>query len=366
MQLREIIDHLEKWAPPSLQENYDNSGLILGDKNDECHSAIVSLDVTEEVVDEAIESQSDLIISHHPLIFGGKKRIGKTHWIDKCLRKAIKNDIAIYSIHTNLDNINTGVNNKIAERIGLQQTKILHPKDNTLVKLTVFVPIPDKDRLTEALFAAGAGSIGNYQECSFQQIGKGTFKGNDESSPVLGKKGERETVEEHRIEVMVQKHLLSKVIEEMKSVHPYEEVAYYASALINRNQEIGSGMIGQLKTPMPTHQFLDHLKSCMEPEVIRHTALCKDRISKVALCGGAGSFLLETAKAQDADIFISADFKYHDFFEANNEIIVADIGHYESEVFTKELLRDELSKTFANFAFHLSKVDTNPIKYLKH
>lgn len=364
MKIKEITNFLEKWANPTLQESYDNSGLLIGDKNDTCSSALITLDVTEKVMDEAINGEMDLIIAHHPILFKGIKRIGKSHWIDKCIRKAIKHDISIYAIHTNLDNIHSGVNKKICELIGLKNLAPLQPKTSTLAKLTVFVPKNDKEKVLAALFDSGAGNIGNYDHCSFQVNGEGTFRGNEASTPAIGQKGEVEKVEEVRIEVIVRKHDLQMVVQQMKAAHPYEEVAFYVSELLNENQETGSGMIGTLEKEMETREFLKHLKLSMNLNVIKHTELCTDRISKVAVCGGSGSFLLNSAKVKKADIFITADFKYHEFFEANSDIIIADIGHYESEVFTKDLLHDELTKTFANFAFHLSKVDTNPIKYL--
>jgi len=364
MKIGEIVDFLEQWAPPSLQESYDNSGLIVGDRNEECSAALITLDVTEEVIDEAIAANAQLIIAHHPLIFKGVKRIGQRHWIDKCLRKAIKHDLNIYSIHTNLDNVYSGVNRRICDRLELANLKILQPKPGTLAKLTIFVPEENKDLLLQTLFQSGAGKIGNYNECSFQIQGTGTFRGNEDSNPTIGSQGHRESVEEARIEVLVKKHQLGQVLSNAKEAHPYEEVAYYISELINENQEVGAGMIGELNAEMSAQEFLSFLKERMKLHVIRHTKTLGNSIRKVAVCGGSGSFLLKQAIRQKADVFVTADFKYHEFFEANDQLIIADIGHYESEAFTKDLLHDELTKTFANFAFRLSKVDTNPIKYL--
>ncbi len=364
MQLKEITGYLEQWAPPSLQESYDNSGLLIGEKDTTINQALITLDLTEEVLDEAIETQSDFIIAHHPFIFRGIKRIGNSHWLDRCIRKAIKNDISIYAIHTNLDNVHTGVNHKIAEMIGLKNTQILKPKSDTLSKVVVFVPVDDKQKVLNAMFNAGAGNVGNYDHCSFQMDGTGTFRGNSESNPTIGQPGEDEQVNEARIELLVPNHRLSSVVRAMTEAHPYEEVAHYIHPLTNKNQEIGSGMIGLLEAPMSTDKFLAHLKKQMNLQVIRHSEAVKKEIKTVALCGGSGSFLLNQAIAKRADIFITADFKYHDFFEANGDIIIADIGHYESEVFTKELILDALTKNFTKFAFRLSKVDTNPIKYL--
>lgn len=364
MKIKDITQFLESWAPTSLQESYDNSGLIVGDPTDEVNAAIITLDVTEEVVDEAISKKCNLIIAHHPIIFKGIKRIGRSHWIDRCLRKAIKNDLAIYAIHTNLDNVHTGVNKRIAEKIGLQSLSMLQPKHSTLSKLSVFVPVQNKTELLDALYSAGAGNIGNYDHCSFQTLGTGTFRGNESSNPTIGERGSEEEVQEVKIEVLVPKQVETKVLTAMKANHPYEEVAYYLAELRNSNQEIGAGMIGELTQKMEPQQFLKHLKNSMTLNTIKHTRFSDQSIQKVAVCGGSGSFLLQRAIRARADVFISSDFKYHEYFEANDQILIADIGHYESEVFTKELLHDELTKTFTNFAFSLSKVDTNPIKYL--
>lgn len=364
MQIKDITNFLESWAPLSLQESYDNSGLLIGENNDSINQALITLDITEDVIDEAIATNSDLIIAHHPFIFKGIKRIGDSHWIDRCIRKAIKHDIGIYAIHTNLDNVQTGVNHKIAEKLGLQKTKILKPKSDTLSKVTVFVPTPSKQVVLDAMFEAGAGNVGNYDHCSFQLEGLGTFRGNESSNPTIGKAGEDEQVNETRIEVIVPDYQLGSVLNAMITAHPYEEVAHYINPLANMNQEIGSGMIGELSNPMEIAGFFKHLKKQMNLQVVRHTALVKEEVKTVALCGGSGSFLLAQAICKKADIFITGDFKYHDFFEANGDIIIADIGHYESEVFTKELILDALTKNFTKFAFRLSKVDTNPIKYL--
>ena len=364
MKIKEITNFLESWAPPSLQESYDNAGLIIGDSLDDVSAALITLDVTEEVMDEAINEKCNLIIAHHPLIFSGIKRINKNHWVDKCIRKAIKNDIAIYAIHTNLDNIRTGVNLQIAAKIGLNKLKVLNPKSSTLSKLTVFVPVESKHELLNGLFKAGAGKIGNYDHCSFQLDGIGSFRGNQNTNPAIGSPNTDEHVNETRIEVLVHRHLEGDVLSAMRKHHPYEEVAYYLSELRNENQEVGSGMMGYLDKEMDVNHFLQSLKKSMNLNTIKHTKLIKDTVSKVAICGGSGSFLLQSAIRADADIFISSDFKYHDYFEANDSIVIADIGHYESEVFTKNLLYDELTKTFTSFVFCLSITDTNPINYL--
>ncbi|MEM9339654.1 MAG: Nif3-like dinuclear metal center hexameric protein [Bacteroidota bacterium] len=364
MQIKDIINFLEEWAPSGLQESYDNSGLIIGDRAASCQSALVTLDVTEEVVDEAIRQGYQLIIAHHPMIFSGIKRIGTKHWLDKCIRKAIKNDLHIYAIHTNLDHVVTGVNQKIAEKIGLINTSILSPKSHTLLKLTVFVPTKDKQHVLNSLYESGAGKIGKYSHCSFQLTGEGTFRPNEQANPTIGAIGQDEKVEETRIEVILPVSKKNSVLSSMVKAHPYEEVAYYLSSLENINQEIGAGMIGELPEELPTHAFLMQLKDRMNLNTIRCTKLVRDKVKHIALCGGSGSFLLKKAISKKADVFITADFKYHDFFEANDQLIVADIGHYESEVFTKVLIQEKLTEKFPNFAVRLSDVDTNPITYL--
>ncbi|MFT4835056.1 MAG: dinuclear metal center YbgI/SA1388 family protein [Marinoscillum sp.] len=364
MLVKDITTFLEQIAPKSYQESYDNCGLLIGSYNTEVTGVIITLDVTEAVLDEAIKHGSNLIVAHHPLIFGGLKRINGDHWVEKCVIKAIKHDLAIYAIHTNLDSVSHGVNGKIADVLGLGNRSILSPKKDTLVKLTTFAPHADKDSVLKALFDAGAGTIGNYDECSFQLEGKGTFKPVAGANPTIGEIDKQETVEETRIEVVLPNHLQGHVLASLKKAHSYEEVAYYLTPLSNLNQKVGSGLVGSLPSPIKTIDFLASLKKKMKTDVVRHTEIINETILKVAVCGGSGRFLLNNAIASDADIFITADFKYHDFFEADNRILVADIGHYESEQFTKDLLYDILRENFANIALRLSEVHTNPIKYL--
>lgn len=362
--IKEVIEYLEALAPTAYQENYDNARLITGNIDIEVSGVLITLDCIEAVVDEAIDKDCNFIIAHHPIVFVGLKSLTGKNYVERTVIKALKNDIAIYSVHTNLDNIHTGVNKKIADKIGLQNTTVLSPKTNTLQKLVTFVPKNDKQKVLEALYQAGAGDIGNYSNCSFSVTGTGTFKPNDAANPHIGSKNKPESVEEVRIELIYPAHLNHKVLSALNKNHPYEEVAYYVSALKNTNQEVGSGMIGELTTPMEPLGFFEHLKYRMNVSVIRHTSTTGfNTIKKVAVCGGAGSFLLDKAKALHADVFVSADFKYHEFFDADGDILIADIGHYESEAFTKELIHGYLSKKFTNFALNLSEITTNPIRY---
>ena len=365
MKIQEVVSVLNQWAPPPYQESYDNATLITGNPTWELTGILVTLDCTEEVVNEALEKKCNLIVAHHPIVFRGLKTLTGKNYVERTIIKAIKNDVAIFSIHTNLDNVHTGVNKKIAEKIGLSHCRILSPKKDTLTKLTTFVPSENIQEVSDALFSAGAGQIGNYDQCSFVGEGTGTFRPNVEANPHVGSAGALHKELEQRIEVILPSHLQSKVIHALKKAHPYEEVAYYLTALQNENQEVGSGMIGQLEEAIPVSEFLERLKENFDLQVIKHTRIVKDQIKKVALCGGAGSFLLRNAANAGADVFVSADFKYHEYFDADNQIMIADIGHYESEVFTKELIYEFLNEKLANIAVNLSERVTNPIKYFK-
>lgn len=363
MTIKELTDYLEKIAPLNYQEDYDNCGLIVGDANAEITNVLVSLDVTLEVIEEAIAKKCNMIIAHHPLIFRGLKKLNGKNYIEKSVIKAIKNDIAIYAIHTNLDNITNGVNFKIAEKLNLQDVSILKPKSDTLMKLTVFCPLENTPKLQNALYAAGAGEIGNYSNCSFKSAGIGSFKPNSAAVPVIGQNNKYEEVEENRLEVVFPSFLKGKILEAMRKNHMYEEVAYYLHKIENHNQDVGSGAVGTLPEAMNPNDFLAYLKEAMNLKVIRFTETKAEKIKKVAVCGGVGSFLLLDAKYAGADAFVTADYKYHEFFDAENQIMIADIGHFESEVYTKDLIVEIISKKFTNFASYLSEIDTNPIKY---
>jgi len=364
IQIKEVIKVLEDFANPGFQENYDNAQLIVGDRNLVATGAILTLDSTEDVVDEAISKNCNLIIAHHPIVFSGLKQLTGKNYIERTIIKAIKNNIAIYAMHTNIDNVIGGVNFKIAEILGLQKIEILAPKKGFLRKLCTYVPTNKSDAVMNALFAAGAGNIGNYSECAFQLDGKGSFKAGDLANPTIGEVGVRHTEAETKIEVLYNRVDESKIIAALKASHPYEEVAYECVALENSHQGLGSGAIGELPEAIETMQFLYQLKELFKVDAIRFTNPTTDTIKKVALCGGSGSFLLPNAIREKADVFITGDFKYHEFFNADGQIIIADIGHYESEQFTKELFKEILQKKIPNFATHLSQVITNPINYI--
>jgi dinuclear metal center YbgI/SA1388 family protein len=364
MTVKEIIQAIEDFAPLHYQESYDNSGLQIGDTGMEVTGALVALDVTEAVLAEAKERGCNMIVAHHPLLFSGLKSITCNNYVERIVQQAIKGDIAIFASHTNLDNMRAGVNAKIAEKLGIRNAAILSMRSDTLSKLYTFVPQNAADKVRAALFDAGAGEIGQYTECSFNTNGTGTFRPEAGANPTIGEAGgEREWVDEVKIEVLVQKHKATQVLKALFESHPYEEVAYEFIALQNANQEIGAGLVGTLEEPLEEKAFLSFLKQSMKTDCIRHTALTDKMIERVAVCGGSGSFLLRAAMRAKADVFITGDFKYHQFFDADGRIVIADIGHYESEQFTVELLKDILKKKFPNFAILLSNLSTNPVKY---
>jgi len=364
IKVKDITDYLETMAPPQYQESYDNSRLLVGDPGGEVQGILVTLDCLEAVVEEAIHQKCNLIVAHHPIIFKGLKSITGSNYVERVVMKAIRHGIAIYAIHTNLDNVHTGVNKKICDLLGLKNTKVLAPRKDTLTKLVTFIPTDKADQVIEAIHRVGAGQIGHYKNCSFRVEGTGTFMPDEMANPNLGKANVQEHVSEIRAEVIFPSYLEKQVLHALKESHPYEEVAYYLMALRNENQEVGSGMVGDLEKPLEPLDFLKSLKKQMGLQIIRHTQFGNQQIQRVAVCGGSGSFLLEKAIQSGAQVFITSDFKYHDFFDADGRIIIADIGHYESEAFTKELLVDVLIKKFPTFAINFSKTVTNPISYL--
>ncbi len=363
MKIQEVAALLEGIAPGQLQESYDNAGLLTGNASWDCTGILVALDTTEAVVQEAVAKKCNLIVAHHPIIFGGLKRITGKTYVERAIIAAIKNDIAIYAIHTNLDNVLTGVNGKIAGKLGLVNGQVLQPKNNLLKKLMVFVPLAQAEAVRQAIFAAGGGHISNYSECSFNTAGEGTFKAGEGANPFVGSIGERHTENEIKVEVIFQSWLEGAVINAMKQAHPYEEVAYDIIPLHNTLVSTGSGLLGELPAAMAEDKFLTLLKRAFNLQVVKHTPLTGKPVKKVALCGGAGSFLIRTALAAGADFYVSSDIKYHEFFDAEGSMVVADIGHYESEQYTVDLLFDILNQKFPTFAVLKTEINTNPVQY---
>lgn len=364
MKIKDVTTCIEEIAPLNYAESFDNVGLLVGNYNTEVTGVLVTLDTLENVVEEAIEKHCNLIVSFHPIIFSGLKKLNGNNYVERVVLKAIKNDIAIYAMHTALDNSFQGVNAKICEVLGLKNKKILIPQKNTIKKLTTYVPHNNAEEVRLALFKAGAGNIGNYDNCSYNTEGYGTYKGNENSNPAIGEKGKLHTENETLIGVIFEKHKENSILTALLNAHPYEEVAYDIVPLDNLHQEIGLGMIGELTEEKSELEFLNFLKETMNAKGIRHSKLIGKPIKKVAVLGGSGSFAIKNAINAEADIYVTSDIKYHEFYKAENKLIIADIGHYESEQFTKELLVDILTKKFPNFAVILSNKNTNPIYYL--
>lgn len=363
MKISAFIQALESVAPPALQESYDNAGLLTGNPDWNCSGVLCTLDCTAAVVQEAIARGCNLIVAHHPIIFGGLKKINGKNYVERTIIAAIKNDVAIYAIHTNLDNVFAGVNGRMADKLGLTKRTVLSPKTGTLEKLFTFVPLAQAEQIRQAVFNAGAGFIGRYSECSFSVEGIGTFKAGDGATPFVGEIGKQHQEKEYKVEVVYPTHLRSAVISAMKAAHPYEEVAYDLVAMQNAHPEIGSGIVGELPAALPVNDFLSTLKSAFRLEVVRHTADTGRPIHRVAVCGGAGSFLISKALAANVDAYVTSDLKYHEFFDAEDRMLLCDIGHFESEQFTTELLADILQQKFPTFAVLKSDTKSNPVYY---
>lgn len=364
MKIKEIINHLEEIAPLNYQESYDNAGLIAGNPNSEIDKALICLDITEAIIDEAINDGFKLVISHHPLVFNAIKQITGKNYVEKVLIKAIKNDIALYSAHTNLDNISSGVNAMLCKKLGVKNYHILQPKAGLLKKIVTFCPINKAEEVRNALFKAGAGNIGNYDNCSFSTKGKGSFRANENAKPYVGKNNRLHFEEEERIETIFPFDKEQAVLSKLFAAHPYEEVAYDIYPLENKYQNVGAGMIGELKNSMDEKDFLLKMKKNIGASCVRHSEFLGKKVKKIAVCGGSGSFLINAAISAGADVFITGEVGYHEFFNAEKKIIIVDIGHYESEQFTKDLIFSILNKKFTTFALRISELNTNSVNYL--
>ena len=363
MKIKELTHILEKIAPPQYQEAYDNAGLIVGNPMTEITRVLVCLDSTEAVILEAIERGCNVVVAHHPIVFKGLKRLNGKNYVERTVMLAIKNDVAIYAIHTNLDNVLHGVNAAIADKLGLINRRILQPKNDTLKKLFTFVPVEFAENVRSAIFNAGGGHISNYSECSFNTTGQGTFKPGEGTNPFSREIGQRHIEDEIKMEMIFPAWQQQNILAAMIAAHPYEEVAFDIVALDNQNQQVGSGLLGELPGALSETALLELLKQKFNLSVIRHTPLLNKPVKKIALCGGSGSFLTNAAIAAGADFYITGDVKYHEFFDANNRLVIADIGHYESEQFTTDLLFDILSQKFPTFAIQKTGVKTNPVHY---
>ncbi|THF49983.1 Nif3-like dinuclear metal center hexameric protein [Flavobacterium supellecticarium] len=363
MKIKAILDVLEEMAPLAYAEDFDNVGLLVGDTNTTATGVLVCHDALENVIDEAIRRECNLIVCFHPILFSGLKKITGKNYVERSVLKAIKNDIAIYAVHTALDNHQQGVNKIFCDALGLTNTRVLIPKANFIQKLVTYTIPENATTLRNALFEAGAGKIGNYEDCGFTSQGMGSYMGNENSNPEIGERFEFVEATEIKIEVTFEKHLQSKILKALFQNHVYEEVAYEIYALQNAHQNIGLGMTGKLENPMDESEFLQLVKDKMQADGIRHSAFTGKKIQKVAVLGGSGSFAIGNAISAQADAFITADLKYHQFYEAENKLLLADIGHFESERYTKNYIVDYLTKKIPNFAIILSEENTNPVKY---
>jgi dinuclear metal center YbgI/SA1388 family protein len=364
MKLKELSSFLDSSIPVSFQENYDNSGLQIGDPECEISSALLAVDVTEEVVNEALSIGCSLIISHHPLLFGGIKHIIERNYTERVVRKCIKNDISVYSAHTNLDSVENGVSYKMAEKLGLLDVKVLSPLEDKLLKLVTYIPEKYLDRVRNAIFEAGAGVIGNYDQCGYIVQGKGSFRANEFAEPFVGEKGKIHIEDEIRFETVMFSHSKNKVIEALIDSHPYEEVAYDLYSLENTNIRAGFGCIGQLPEAMNEKDFLKYVSTVFDAKGIRYSGFTGRKMSRIAVCGGSGSSFIGKAVSMGSDAYVTADLKYHNFFDADRNILLVDTGHYESEKFATEILNELIIKKFPKFALRFSKTNTNPINYL--
>ena len=363
MIVKEVINYLDEFSPFCYAEEFDNVGLIIGDYTQKVNGILVTLDSTESVIDEAIKSKCNLIISFHPIIFNDIKSITTNTYVERVIHKSIKNNISIIAIHTSLDNSIKGVNSAICKKLDIKNYKILIPKERTIKKLTTYIPSENVAKLKSEIFKIGGGSLGKYDNCSFSYKGLGSFKGNKKSNPKIGNKLTYTEIEEVCVNITFLKHLEKEVVKALKENHPYEEIAYEINTLENSNQNIGMGMIGELASSMDENKFLSFLKKKMKSKLIKHSKKIGKKIAKIAVLGGSGSFAIENAINSGADAFVTSDLKYHDYFKAENKILLVDIGHYESEQYTKNLIFNFLTKKIPNFAIVLSKTNTNPIMY---
>ena len=363
MTILELLNTLDQWAPNAYSEDFDNVGLLVGDPKTKCNGVLISLDCTEAVVEEALAEKCNVILSFHPILFSGLKKITGANYVERVVQQAIKNDLAIIALHTRLDNHPQGVNHILCEQLGLKNTQVLIPKKHTLKKLVTYVPKSHTESVLMALHGVGAGNLENYSECSFLLEGTGHFTGNKESTPHLGKKLKKTLVEEIQINVVFESHLLNPIQKALQQAHPYETVAYEIYHLINAYAEVGMGRIGNLENEMDLASFLQFVKKQLNTELIRYSPDSGKLIKKVAVLGGSGSFAIEDAKRQNADAFITADLKYHQFYQGEKQLVLIDVGHYESEQYTKNLIFDYLTEKLPNFAFVLSRTKTNPVNY---
>ncbi len=363
MTVAQIAAGLEELAPLPFAEDFDNVGLLVGDPQMEVTGVLVTLDTLEDVLAEATAKGCNLVVSFHPILFQGLKRLTGATYVERVVARAIGQRIAIYSMHTALDNVREGVNRKLCEVLGLERARTLIPRKGIIKKLVTYVPEGARQALLEKLFEAGAGELGNYTHCSFSTPGEGSFLPGQQASPAIGERGSLQLEPEQQLHLTFTAEREKAVLQALQQHHPYEEVAYELSTLENAYQHLGMGMVGELEAPMEEKAFLQRLKERLRTPCIRHSPLTGKPVSRVAVLGGSGAFAIGAARAAGADVLVTADVKYHQFFQAEGQMVIADVGHYESEQFTKNLLLDYLTEKFPNFAIHLSETQTNPVNY---
>ena len=363
VRIKDLMNVLEQFAPFSIQEGYDNSGLQLGSPDKVVSQALICLDVTPSVVEEASARGCDIIISHHPVLFSGIKKLTGQHYTERVIIESIKKDIGILSVHTNIDSVLSGVNHKLAKLLGLQNLQVLDPVKGMLRKMVTFCPLKHVETVRSALFEAGAGHIGNYDSCSYNVEGYGTFRAGAMANPFVGKENELHEEPEVRVETIFPAYLEDKIVNALLTSHPYEEVAYDIYRLDNYFDQVGAGIQGSFESPVDEKDFLELLKEKLNIPCIKHSPFLGKDLQNIALCGGAGGFLLHKVLGSGLDAFITSEIKYNQFMDASGRILLMDAGHYETEQFTKELLADVIQKKITNFAVLISKVNTNPVCY---
>lgn len=368
MLIKEIIDAIESIAPLPLQEEWDNCGVQVGPTDNECTGVMVCVDCTPVVVEEAIAMNCNLIVSHHPLIFGGIKQLtGKTE-AERCVINAVTAGLTIYSSHTALDNSPNGISHRMASLLGLEDVDVLVPREADQLKLVAYVPVSKLDDVRLALFDAGAGAIGNYDFCSFATDGRGSFRALDGANPYVGEVSQLHFEDESRLEVLLPRWKRRDVELALRQVHPYEEPAYEFSEVVAASRPAGSGCVGHLPQPMTVAQLALFAKERFGCQAVRLSCYHGDpmvhTVRRVAVCGGAGGSFIGAVKRSGADAYITADLRYHDFVDYGKRLALIDVGHFNSEQCAKEIFYQLICEKFPNFAVHTSKNEKNPIQYL--
>ncbi|WP_353892287.1 Nif3-like dinuclear metal center hexameric protein [Proteinivorax hydrogeniformans] len=365
--IAEITKELESIAPKSLAYfSKDNNGLLVGDSSQKVNKVMVTLDITEDIMEYAIKSKCDLIISHHPIIFGGIDKIDTKSKTGRIIIKAIQNNISIYAAHTNLDVAWGGVNDSLAKKLGLKVTGVLDKIEaSKYYKVVVFVPLDYKEKVLDAMAQQGAGNIGDYSHCTFTTLGEGTFKPLEGSNPFLGETGNLETVKEVKIESIVSSDRLGGVLSGMKNAHPYEEVAYDVLPLQNNPDVYGLGRTTVLEAPITSIELANHVKKELNCTAVKFFGDKGKKVSKVAVLGGSGGSLIKKAKKLNCHAIITSDVDYHQGQLADElDICIIDPGHYHTEVVIVEDIAQKLNKVFSGKVDFQTALNNCPYSYI--